>query len=673
MPTEKLILPYVGLEKCQKATDYALAFARSGVPVIPLFTAMSGVCSCGKTDCPSTAKHPRTRKWKEDKSLDPVVIKRWFARESNLGLATGNGLVVIDIDDGRDGQESMFELEEQHGALPPTLTVNTGGGGVHYYFLCDEPVTNSVNELGSGIDVRGDGGYVVGPASTHRSGRKYAVDEGQPYEIAKAPAWLVKKIKTKTRRHVAGPMPDAIIAGGRNTHLTSMAGSMRRKGFSEDAMLRALLVENKEKCDPPLDEAEVKGIAQSVSKYAPASDADWKSLLKLTRDGLVSGVAGNAALLLSNTKEWEGVLQYDEFKDVIGFTQAPARGLMGMKPGQKLSDPAITHVQHWLNKRTGANFSDNATVQGITVAAHKNKLHPVRNYLAGLVWDKKERLPNWLHVYLNADDCDMYAKIGTWWMISAVARVIRPGCQADHMLIFEGDQGVGKSTAARILGGKWHLGSLPDLRNQSAAAMLIQGHWIVEVGELDAFKNAASARIKDFLTQTEDVYRRPYARTHTSRPRQCALIGTTNEATYLSDPTGNRRYWPCRVRMLRKAELIRDRDQLWAEAVARFKRGEAWHPTSDMAKTLGEAQERRVTGDIWEDKIRARLCLWGDTFITSEQIFTHILEIEMGRIERRHQNRVSECMTRIGWTIGRRKVGQVRRRGYHAPHNWLDT
>ena len=668
MQIEKLIQPYIKLEKCQTTKDYALAFARSGIPVIPLYTAMSGVCSCGNTECPSAAKHPRTKSWKADKSISPDLIKRWFARDGNLGIVTGGGMVVIDIDEGRDGHESMFELEEKNQPLPPTLTVNTGGGGVHYYYTVDGETGCSVDKLGKGIDVRGEGGYVVGPSSTHRSGKQYHVDEGQPYEMMPAPEWLLTLIRVKPQRQ-AGPTPDAVIEGGRNTHLISMAGSMRRKGFSEEAMLSALLVENQEKCNPALDEAEVKGIAKSASRYEPEPN-DWRAMLKTSKDGSVTKDAGNAALLLSNLKEWAGVMQYDSFEDIIRFAKAPPRGVYSIKAGEPLTDPGITHVQHWLSRRTGASFTETATVQGIVVAAHQNKTHPVRSYLASLKWDGVERLPTWLHDYFNADNCTLYSRIGTWWMIGAVARIIKPGEQVDHMLVLEGPQGLGKSTAARILGGKWHLGSLPDLRNAQSASMLIQGHWIVEAGELDAFKQAGSSRIKDFLTQTVDVYRRPYARTFQRRPRQCSLIGTTNEMAYLSDPTGNRRYWPCRVRKLDKEALERDRDQLWAESVVRYKRGEAWHPGEELGNELRESQEARVMGDVWEEKIGAMLIRRGDTFVTAEDILFG-LGLEVAKIERRHQARVSECMSRIGWKPGRKNIGMVRKRGFIAPKTFV--
>lgn len=670
MHTTQSMQPSVDLSKCETTKDFALTFARAGIPVIPLYSAMTGVCTCGNTECSSPAKHPRTAHGCKDASVSPDVVKRWFSRDGNLGVVTGCGIVVLDVDADRDGHDSLYELEERHGPLTPTLTVLTGGGGMHYYYYIDVPAGCSVDKLGRGLDVRGDGGYVVGPGSTHVSGVEYTVDVGQPSGIASAPEWfaqLVKKKRVKTNEE--GTAADAVIEGGRNTHLTSMAGSMRRKGFSEEAIITALLIENKEKCNPGLDEVEVKQIAKSVARYQPEAH-DWRALLKTNKEGAVTRDPGNAAILLCNLPEWKGALEYDEFKDVIRWSRDAPKGIAQPLKGEELLDHHITHTQHWLSLRTGASFTGEATIAGIAVAAHEHVVHPVREYLSRIKWDGVARLPTWLHTYLGADDCTLYRNIGTWWMVGAVARIIKPGTQVDHMLVLEGPQGMGKSTAARILGGEWHLGSLPDLRNAQTASMLIQGYWIVEAGELDAFKQAGSSRIKDFLTQVIDVYRRPYARSFQRRPRQCSLIGTTNESAYLSDPTGNRRYWPCRVREVDPVALRRDRDLLWAEAVARYESGEPWHPTGKIVLELADLQEESTSHDVWEDRISRYLLKRGEPFVTAEELLIDI-GLELAKVERRHQQRIGTCMTRLGWKPGRATRANRRRRGFIAPQNWI--
>lgn len=194
--------------------------------------------------------------------------------------------------------------------------------------------------------------------------------------------------------------------------------------------------------------------------------------------------------------------------------------------------------------------------------------------------------------------------IGALWLISAVARIFRPGVKADHMLILEGPQGARKSTALKVLAGEeWFTDELPELGSKDAA-LHMQGIWLVEIAELDAIGRAEVSRIKAFLTRTTDRFRPPYGRYTVEVPRQCVFAGTVNPDTYLRDETGNRRFWPLRCGTIDIAALARDRDQIWAEAVARFRAGAIWW--IDDATLLAAAkaeQEARYQGDAWDARI----------------------------------------------------------------------
>lgn len=201
--------------------------------------------------------------------------------DMNIGLVAGkeSGFFVIDIDAGHGGMESLQEIESKYGALPATPRAKTGGGGVHILFKYPSGVdvrnVQTSGKIGKGIDVRGQGGYIVAPPSVHPSGVQYAWDKDfapSKTPLADAPKWLLDLLTSAPVEQVAVLQEDksAIPNGGRNNTLTSLAGAMRRKGMSDAAIYQALLIENKQKCIPPLADHEVKMIADSVTRYTPA-------------------------------------------------------------------------------------------------------------------------------------------------------------------------------------------------------------------------------------------------------------------------------------------------------------------------------------------------------------------------------------------------------------------
>jgi predicted P-loop ATPase len=643
-----------------------------------------GCCSCSKgAKCNRTAKHPRVKNGLKEATTDAAAIKKWWKKwpDANIGIRTGDGLAVIDIDPDKGGDDTFVELELRHGSAPDTLTVLTGGDGVHLYFKTDKKVRSTVGDeghgLGPGLDTRGEGGYVVAPPSNHESGKSYQWDLGSAGQLAELPNWLLPPIGGSGDVKPAYKLDsvDAVIGDRRNVYLASVAGRLRHDGLSETVLQAAIMAENFRRCRPPLDEKEVEGIAKSIAKYPPAASRDltsdvkpdWWSLLRLTgKDGTtVKKSPGNAAVLLCHRDEWQGVLRYNDFADRVEWVKSAPEGGGPGRPmaGDHLKDGHIGYVGHWLCRYTGPDFTKDAIAMAIDTAARENTVHPAREYFDSLVWDGFDRVGDWLTTYLGVERTDYSQAVGQWWMVSAIARIMRPGCQADHMLVLEGPQGIGKSASVRILAGPWYLGSLPDLRSKDCGHAL-QGNWIVEVGELDAFRGVGATRVKDYLSQVYDSYRPAYARLFVRRPRQCVFLATTNEDTYLEDATGGRRFWPVKATRLKRELLVADRDQLWAEAIAMYKSGAQWWPTRDLAAPIAEEQESRNRADPWEDKVERYVHSRGLSFITTIELLCDCITMDAAHIELRHQKRIFEIMKQQGWIPTRRYIDGTRQRGF---------
>ena len=265
----------------------ALDLAKQGGAVFPLHTVDDGKCSCAARDCERPGKHPRTRRGLHDASRNEAQVKQWWWQwpDANVGLATGvaSGVVVLDID-GPKGAESIKALQAKHGKLPKTPTARTGGGGWHLYFRHPGGlVRNSVKRLGDGLDVRGDGGYVVAPPSIHASGEAYrwATKASPEVPTAELPAWLLGMLdvqkptqgRGKPGAYYRDMMRDGIVNGNRNERLTSLAGYLLYRGVRRDVVLEVLLSVNAARCKPPLPEKQVDTIVWSVSRYHPEKES----------------------------------------------------------------------------------------------------------------------------------------------------------------------------------------------------------------------------------------------------------------------------------------------------------------------------------------------------------------------------------------------------------------
>lgn len=422
-------------------------------------------------------------------------------------------------------------------------------------------------------------------------------------------------------------------------------------------------------------------IAVELSKgnYTPglagAGPEVWRDAL-LRKDGRLIDCRENVYLMLRSHPAWVGVLWVDEFaRKIVKRKPAPWQAGTVFKAGAEWDHNDDLRTGLWLAQQEGllVRSVENVTAS-VAWCAAESPWHPVREYLDRLVWDGIPRLSHWLTDFLGVKKSEYSTITGQMFLIGMVARIYRPGCTMRTMPILEGAQFKGKSTALRILAGIW-FGDTPIDLNNKDSYQLIQGCWLYEIAELDAFNRAESTRIKSFISSQEDRFRAPYERSPRDWPRQGVFAGTTNQDEYFKDQTGNTRLWPWRVEEVDRINLdglAAARDQLFAEAVALFNAGELWHPSRDQQQRLfNPEQAAREIVDPWQEIIFKYLALGTFTSIGMIDIFRDVLKVETSKIDsaRSMQTRIGTAMKRIGWTK-KRESGGLRGSYYVRPDGW---
>lgn len=328
---------------------------------------------------------------------------------------------------------------------------------------------------------------------------------------------------------------------------------------------------------------------------------DVSVLMIQTGDGKPKACLANAITALRYDPAWWGVLAFNEFS-LYTVTKKPAP--WQQSAGANWTDYDDSRAAEWL-QHIGIMVSSKVAAEAAQTVAKENRFHPVRDYLQGITWDGRNRLDTWLLTYLGTDDTPFTRAVGARWLISAVARIYRPGCQVDHTLLLEGPQGIRKSSSLRTLAGdEWFTDHISDLGSKDSRIEL-HGKWIVELAELDRLRHGELERVKAFLTARTDHFRVPYGRRAEDVPRTCVFAGSTNSDAPFTDETGNRRFWPVRCGNLEIDALSCDRDQLWAEALKRYRDGSVWWlDTNELNALAREEQNQRYEPGVWDDLIR---------------------------------------------------------------------
>ena len=394
---------------------------------------------------------------------------------------------------------------------------------------------------------------------------------------------------------------------------------------------------------------------------------------------------------LESAPELQGVVAYDELRNTVVCRRAFPWPYS--KPGEIRGADALL-LGKWLTDTWGLPSISKASLdEGIQTVAHSQRYHPVREWLGGIVWDKKPRIDRWLMHALGETPATVPAAlaeylglVGRYWVMGMVWRVMEPGCKFDYCPVLEGSGGLRKSTLVEVLAGSEYYSDTPfEVGRGKEGPEQVQGCWLYEIAELTHFSKAEVGAIKAFISSKVDRYRVAYGSTVEAFPRQCVLVGTTNEDTYLRDRTGNRRFWPVPVRNQINTEFVaKYREQLLAEAYELYLQGASYTPSADEEKRLFHPmQESRLVETAVESELLAVLtrkpvaAATGPlgfvhceaTFVTIAQL-VQALGMDAAKAPPGLQGQITAWLKHEGWERVKRQVNGVRAWGFTRPAEW---
>jgi hypothetical protein len=517
-----MIVPARKLEEVNNL-DAALALARRGFKVLPLHTPTfrknGAPCSCHNVGCKSVGKHPRTRNGSKDATTDEATVRKLWGQwpKANIGIATGaDSFVTLDIDPKHGGDESLARLLAEYGEFDTTLTSNTGSGGRHINFKHPGVKVKNVQgstKLGAGLDFRGEGGYIVAPPSLHASGERYRWHDADA-SLAPMPDWLLAKLRqpaAKKKSRSSDPIPE----GSRNNLLFQEGYSLRRSGYEVEQIEAKLREINAKRCEPPLDEDEVRKIAASAASYLSEANqqnnstasgkkiSQGKRLVALASDFQLFHTAdrkayatvkvnGHDETLLINSTQFRELLSHRFY--LSEETTPSAQGLhdaIAVLSGRAKFTGAELEVYVRLASHDGAIYLDLCDSQWRVAKITSDGWCLIESHECPIRFRRPrgmEALPEpqrggsieplWRLINIKEADRALVAA----WLISA----FRPG-KPFPVLVLHGEQGSAKSTTARILRALIDPNAAPlrsEPREGRDLAIAANNHWLVTFDNL---------------------------------------------------------------------------------------------------------------------------------------------------------------------------------------------
>lgn len=626
---------------------------------------------------------------------------------ANYGVKLNADMLVIDYDPRNDDTPNRQAVQNLSAYLDnfvfDCFTVKTGGGGFHFY-LTKPPDLAIVNALPkadypqfAGLEFKTAGRQVVGALSVHPETQKlYTIAYRRPSHRLDAPPKLLELIKRhgavqgidlshtvvkftddeqSEQRYITflNSHPPAVEGGGGDTHTFKTACRGRDFNLSPEKTYELMATRWNGRCLPPWDEetlwlkvqnaytynSDASGIKHPHYDFSPVSlktddTADVKPIIfDRSATGQIKKTLHNTICFMQMAgNPLLDRLSYNLFANNIELQHVSEP----IKTGWSDNDAIL--FKCWLSSEKMFEIPTGVIHEAALKVAMSNSFHPIIAYLEQLKWDGVPRIDKWLHVYAGADDNAYVSAVGAKTLLAGVARIYQPGIKFDHVLILEGEQGVGKSTLVDILGKNWYGDIILDPHSRDTVAAL-KGKWIVELAEMECVRRDAMA-LKRFISCTSDTARLAYARTSMDFPRQSIFIGTINPVAgkgYLQDSTGNRRFWAVTISKVLIDKLKADVDQLWAEATAVYKKGDVklWLDDAQIQKQATELIAGRYEVDPWEEIIAAYTATREQSaehpgiWVTTQEILDECLLIPHGSVNKGHRSRVSSIMSRLGW------------------------
>lgn len=449
------------------------------------------------------------------------------------------------------------------------------------------------------------------------------------------------------RLHKFGDLDDKAKADTEPTKLPSFKAMAEFSGKLA-AVKKEIIRERRNKISADdYDELEAGAVKAAIAD-------DWVELLTMVgKSNTVESTIDNAVIILNNDIHLKGRLQLN----LLSMWDEVAKPFMWDKDIHRYPRPSddndINQIRRYIEKAYGIK-GDKLVTTAMAIVSYDNGHHPLKEYLDALpVWDNTERLDELLIKLFGAADTAYTRAVTRKTFCAAIKRVYQPGTKFDHMLTLIGKGGNGKSTFLSKMGGDWFTDNVKITTDDKQNLAIMRGKWILEIAEMRGFGKVEAEFSKQFLSRTEDIYKRPYDRKEIVFPRQSIFIGTHNKSDFLHDETGNRRYWPVQTTTGKEgaAEVWRyltpvTVSQIWAEAKERVAQGEALYLAPELERQAEEVQARHMETDAWDEDILSYI--EDKTEITTKELWD--MAIQGGRpISRQEQNRIAKIMRIAGW------------------------